>query len=115
MSDCLFCRIAAKEMPSNIVYEDNDFLAFHDISPKAPVHVLIIPKKHLPDLDAADEVDLAMLGRLNLLAKNLAAQLGINESGYRLLTNCKSDSGQIVFHLHYHLLGGRFLGDICEP
>ena len=90
------------------------FRSFHDIAPKAPVHVLIIPKKHLQYLDEMTEADLELIGRLNLVATRIARQLGIGPSGYRVLTNCGADSGQEVFHLHYHLIGGRFLGDFCN-
>ena len=114
MEDCLFCKIAAGQIPSSKVYEDEEFLAFRDIAPKAPVHILIIPKKHLADLASCTEEDLTMLGKLNFLANKIAEAEGILNSGFRLLTNCRADSGQEVAHLHYHLIGGHFLGDFCE-
>lgn len=113
MTDCLFCKMVSKEIPTTIVYEDEDVLAFNDIAPKAPVHVLIIPKKHIESLAAATEEDARILGKLQMLAHRLAKELGIAESGYRVLTNSGKDSGQVVFHLHYHLVGGKTLGDIC--
>ncbi len=113
MTDCLFCKMVNREIPTTIVYEDEDVLAFNDIAPKAPVHVLIIPKKHIESLAAATEDDLRILGKLQMVAHRLAKELGVAESGYRVLTNSGKDSGQVVFHLHYHLVGGKTLGDIC--
>ena len=113
MSDCLFCKFAQKEMTPDIVYEDADILAFRDIAPKAPVHVLIITKKHITSLAEAEAEDIALLAKIQWVAKQIAKDLEIDESGYRLLTNCRADSGQEVPHLHYHLLGGAKLGDIC--
>lgn len=113
MTDCLFCKMVTKEIPTTIVYEDDDVLAFNDIAPKAPVHVLIIPKKHIENLADATEEDLALLGKLQMVAHKLAKELGIAETGYRVLTNSGKDSGQVVFHMHYHLVGGKVLGDIC--
>lgn len=113
MTDCLFCKIAAGEIPSTKVYEDDELLAFKDISPKAPVHILIIPKKHITSLADAQTKDATLLAKIQILAGLLAAQQGIKESGFRVLTNSGKDSGQEVPHLHYHLLGGGQLGDIC--
>lgn len=113
MTDCLFCKMVNKEIPTEIVYEDEDVLAFKDIAPKAPVHVLIIPKKHITSLEAATEEDERLLGKMQMTAQRLARELGIADSGYRVLTNSGKDSGQMVFHLHYHLVGGKVLGDIC--
>ncbi len=113
MEDCLFCKIAAGEIPSNKVYEDDEVLAFRDISPKAPTHILIIPKKHIARLADADEADAVLLAKIQILAKLLAEAEGIAASGYRVVTNSGEDSGQEVQHLHYHLLGGKKLGDIC--
>lgn len=112
MEDCLFCKMAAKEIVPDIVYEDEKFLAFKDIKPAAPVHILIIPKKHFPGINDIRFTDAPLIGELHLLANKLAQEAGIAESGYRLLTNCGADSGQQVQHLHFHLLGGRFLGPI---
>ena len=106
MSDsCLFCRIVRKEIPAKIVYEDEEMLAFRDIDPKAPTHVLVIPRAHIPSLNEAS--DAAQLGRLVLTARKIAASEGIAESGYRLVFNTGADSGQTVHHVHLHLLGGR--------
>ena len=113
MTDCLFCKMVNKEIPTTIVYEDDDVLAFKDIAPKAPVHVLIIPKKHIENLAAATAEDAQILGKMQMVAHQLAEELGIAESGYRVLTNSGKDSGQEVFHIHYHLVGGRVLGDFC--
>ena len=109
MSDCLFCKIAAGEIPSNKAFEDDRVYAFHDISPQAPTHVLLIPKRHIASLSEAREGDRELLGHMLLTAKQLAAELGIDGSGYRLVTNAGADGGQTVFHLHMHLLGGRGL------
>lgn len=106
MTDCLFCKIAAGDIPSAKVYEDEEILAFRDIAPKAPTHILIIPKKHMASLAEAGEEDAALLGRMQLLAKKLAEQEGIAVSGFRIVSNSGPDSGQEVAHLHYHLMGG---------
>ncbi|MBO8159146.1 histidine triad nucleotide-binding protein [Thermosyntropha sp.] len=105
--DCIFCKIIAKDMPSKIVYEDDKVMAIEDINPAAPVHILIIPKKHIPSLDALNEDDLNIMGHIQLVASRLARELKIAENGYRLVNNCKEWGGQTVFHIHYHLLGGR--------
>jgi histidine triad (HIT) family protein len=104
---CLFCRIIRKEIPANIVWEDAHSLAFRDIDPKAPTHVLVIPKVHVASLN--DATDPAMLGRLMLAAREIAAEEGISEAGYRVVLNTGAGAGQTVFHLHLHLLGGRKL------
>ena len=106
-SDCLFCRIARREIPANIVREDEDTLAFRDIDPKAPTHVLVIPKTHVGSLN--DAVDAETLGRLLLVARDIAAAEGIASSGYRTVINTGADSGQTVHHVHVHVLGGRHL------
>ena len=113
MADCLFCKIAAGEIPCNKVYEDDDVLAFRDIAPKAPTHILIIPKKHIAHLADCTEEDAVLLAKIQLLAKLLADEEGIARSGFRVVSNSGEDSGQDVAHLHYHLLGGKKLGDIC--
>jgi histidine triad (HIT) family protein len=105
--DCLFCRILAGDIPAEIIYESNDSLAFRDINPQAPTHVLIIPRRHIAtinDLQAGDE---SVVGGLYLAAKTIAAQEGLAEDGYRVVMNCNEGAGQTVFHLHLHLLGGR--------
>ena len=109
MSDCLFCKIAAGDIPSKIVHQDDELIAFHDIGPQAPVHILIVPRKHIVSLDDADEADLALMGRILLTSKQIAAEQGI-AGGYRVVNNCGASAGQSVFHIHFHLLGGRSLG-----
>ena len=109
MSDCLFCKIAAKEIPSTGVYEDEEILAFKDINPVAPVHILIIPKKHLSSVNDIMKGDEAVIGRIFRVAAELARELGIAESGYRIVTNTGTDGGQVVGHLHFHLIGGKAL------
>jgi histidine triad (HIT) family protein len=104
----LFCRIIKKEIPATIVAEDQHCVAFRDINPQAPVHILVIPREHVPSLNEAK--DAAMIGRLNLLAAQLAKSEGLAEGGYRTVINTNADAGQTVFHLHLHLLGGRRLG-----
>ncbi|MDH7479408.1 MAG: histidine triad nucleotide-binding protein [Syntrophomonadaceae bacterium] len=107
MKDCLFCRIIAGEVPSQKVYEDERVLAFKDINPVAPVHVLVVPKQHLGSLSDAGEEELSLLGHLQLVAARLAGQTGVAPGGYRVVTNCGPDGGQTIHHLHLHLLGGR--------
>ena len=104
---CLFCRIVRKEIPAAIVAETADCVAFRDINPQAPVHVLVVPRKHVESLDRAD--DAALVGRLSLVAADLARREGIAERGYRTVINTNADAGQTVFHIHLHLLGGRKL------
>ncbi len=110
MDSCIFCRIVAGEAPAQVVYEDEELFAFKDRHPAAPVHVLIIPRRHIVSLAEAAPDDAALLGRMALLAGELARQEGIAESGFRLVTNSGRGAGQSVFHLHWHLLGGRYLG-----
>jgi histidine triad (HIT) family protein len=104
---CLFCRIIRKEIPAQIVAETDDCIAFRDINPQAPVHLLIVPREHVPSLDQAG--DAALVGRLALFAADLARQEGIAARGYRAVINTNADAGQTVFHIHLHLLGGRKL------
>jgi histidine triad (HIT) family protein len=106
MSACIFCRIVSKATPADVVYEDENVLAFHDIHPKYPVHVLIIPKAHLPFVPEADVSQDALLGKLLRIGAQIAAEKGITKTGFRLLTNAGPHSGQIVHHLHIHLIGG---------
>ncbi|MBB6729717.1 histidine triad nucleotide-binding protein [Cohnella zeiphila] len=110
--DCLFCKIAEGSIPSRKVYEDEHVLAFEDIQPQAPVHLLVIPKKHIASLDEAGPEDAELLGRVALAARQAARDAGIAESGYRVITNIGKDSGQVVFHVHYHVLGGEPLGPL---
>lgn len=106
MSDCVFCGIVQGEIPSKKVYEDDRILCFHDLEPKAPVHVLIIPKKHIASLDQVKEEDRDLLGYIMVKVKDIAEALGL-ENGYRLVNNCGEDGFQTVQHLHFHLLGKR--------
>ena len=108
-TDCLFCKIIAGEIPANKVYSDEDVFAFHDINPQAPVHVLVVPTRHLARADAANEADEALLGRLILKANQIAADLGLGDEGYRYVINTGQHGGQTVLHLHLHILGGRAL------
>jgi histidine triad (HIT) family protein len=110
MSDCIFCKIAAGEIPSRKLYEDGEIYAFHDINPQAPVHFLLIPKKHVPSIMELEKADTGLLGRLLFKARELAAEQGCGEKGARFVINCKADGGQTVDHLHIHVLGGRALG-----
>jgi histidine triad (HIT) family protein len=107
--DCLFCKIVNRELPADIVYEDDELVAFNDISPQAPTHILIIPKKHLATVNDLTEAEINLPGALVLRARALAAEKGIAEPGYRLIFNCNRGGGQTVYHLHLHLLGGRQL------
>jgi len=109
MSDCLFCKIAAGEIPAKLVHQDDDVIAFHDISPQAPVHLLVVPRRHLASLDEAAGEDGELLGRILLTIRRLARELGV-ETGYRVVNNCGASAGQSVFHIHFHLLGGRPMG-----
>ncbi|HXV47555.1 MAG TPA: histidine triad nucleotide-binding protein [Candidatus Binatia bacterium] len=109
MSDCLFCGIAGGKIKANIVYQNDAILAFKDIAPKAPVHILLIPRKHLASVADVGDQDRALIGQIFQAAAQLARDQGIAESGYRIVVNSGSDAGQSVFHLHYHLLGGRQL------
>jgi histidine triad (HIT) family protein len=107
--DCLFCRIVARQLPSEVVYEDDEVFAFNDINPQAPTHVLIIPKQHVATVNDVADDDAAVFSTLVLRARAIAADRGIATSGYRLLFNCNAAGGQTVYHLHLHLLGGRQL------
>ena len=104
---CLFCRIVRREIPAKVIHEDEHTVAFRDIDPKAPTHVLVIPKEHVPSLNEA--TDAAQIGRLMLVAAQIAKSEGIAEDGYRTVVNSGANAGQTVFHLHLHLLGGRRL------
>jgi len=107
--NCIFCKIVSGEIPSTKVYEDEDMLAFRDLSPQAPEHVLLVPKKHIQSISHAGQEDLSLLGKMQLKLAEIARNLGLEEAGYRVVTNIGSDGGQTVDHLHYHLLGGRSL------
>jgi histidine triad (HIT) family protein len=107
MSECLFCKFVSGEITPNIVYQDDEVLAFRDINPQSPTHILIIPKRHISTLNDLTPEDAELVGKLYLTAKKLAADEGIDESGYRTVMNCNEEAGQSVFHIHLHLLGGR--------
>jgi histidine triad (HIT) family protein len=107
--DCIFCQIANGKIPSQKVYEDEDLFAFHDIQPAAPTHVLVIPKKHLSTLMDVTEEDGALIGKIFIVIKKVAKQLGLDEAGFRVVNNMGEQGGQTVYHLHFHLLGGREL------
>lgn len=109
MEDCLFCKIIKGEIPSEKVYEDEEILAFKDINPLAPVHILVIPKKHIATADDIEEIDEPVIGKMFTVIKKLAKENNL-ENGYRIINNCKEDGGQEVKHLHFHLIGGRKLG-----
>ncbi|HET7307634.1 MAG TPA: histidine triad nucleotide-binding protein [Gammaproteobacteria bacterium] len=109
MSDCLFCKIIAGELPGDIVFQNDEFVAFRDINPQAPTHLLIVPRRHIPTLNDLTDKDAGLTGRLSLVAKELATREGIAEDGYRVVMNCNAGAGQTVWHIHMHLLGGRTL------
>jgi histidine triad (HIT) family protein len=110
MSDCLFCKIIEGSIPSETVFEDDLCLAFKDINPAAPVHLLIIPKEHISTLNDISKNNQAVVGHIYSVAAQLADKFGLAEGGYRVVANCNADAGQTVFHIHFHLLGGRQLG-----
>ena len=107
--DCVFCQIVDGKIPGDIVYQDEEVLAFRDINPRALVHLLIIPKKHFASLNQLTEKEMLLMGRMIGVARQLAEREGVSESGYRLVINCGEEGGQLVLHLHLHLLGGRQL------
>ncbi|AZR73168.1 histidine triad nucleotide-binding protein [Anoxybacter fermentans] len=108
MSDCIFCKIAAGEMGTEFIYEDDQVVAFRDINPVAPVHILVIPKKHIPSANELTEADNQLIGHIFQVIKKLAQKENLNQ-GYRIVNNCGREGGQTVHHLHFHLLGGRNL------
>ena len=115
MNDCIFCKIIKREIPSEIVYEDNEIIAFRDVNPAAPVHVLVIPKKHISSLVDLTEDDEKVVGRIYTVINKIAKEEGIDEKGFRVVVNCGEDGGQEVKHLHFHILGGKKLGiKICD-
>ena len=107
MNDCLFCKMISGEIPCDIVYEDESVFAFRDIDPKAPTHILLIPRKHIRSINELGESERNLAGELLLTAKKIAKDEGIDESGFRTIFNTNSDGGQTVFHIHMHILGGR--------
>jgi len=111
MQDCIFCKIIKGEIPSNKVYEDDEILAFHDINPAAPIHILVIPKKHISMLTDLRKEDEALVGKIYTTINKIAEKEGFKEQGYRVIANCGKDSGQEVMHIHFHILAGKKLGD----
>lgn len=111
MEDCVFCKIIDKQIPADILYEDEEMIVFRDIKPKAPIHLLVVPKKHIPTINDISEDDIAYMGRIIYRAKVMAIKQGIGESGYKLIFNCGPEGGQVVYHVHLHLLGGKPLGE----
>ena len=107
--DCIFCKIVADKSPAEILYRDDLVTAFRDIHPAAPVHILIVPNKHIPSIKELTEEDESLIGHLHLVAKQIAVEEGIADKGYRLITNTGHDGGQVVYHLHLHLIGGKAL------
>ena len=111
MEDCLFCKIVKGEIPSTKVYEDEFVYAFKDINPEAPVHILVIPKKHIGSINKIEKEDEELIGKIFTTIKKVAKDQGIAESGYRVVSNCGKDAGQTVMHLHFHILGGKTLSE----
>ncbi len=105
--DCIFCKIIAKEIPGELLFQDERVTAFRDIQPVAPVHILIVPNKHIPSMNDVSTEDESLIGYMHLVAQKLAKEAGIAESGYRLTFNTGDDGGQVVYHIHLHLMGGR--------
>jgi histidine triad (HIT) family protein len=105
--DCIFCKIAAKQIPAKLVHEDSAVVAFRDINPEAPTHILIIPREHIETVNDLNATNAGLIGKMYLAAKELAAKEGLAERGYRLVLNCGPEAGQAVFHIHLHMLGGR--------
>jgi histidine triad (HIT) family protein len=105
--DCIFCKIVARQIPADIVHEDDDVVAFKDIHPQAPLHVLIIPKTHIATVNDIPEAESAVVGRMAMAARRIARDAGVADDGYRLVMNCLAGGGQTVFHIHMHLLGGK--------
>ncbi len=111
MEDCLFCKIIKGEIPSTKVYEDEDILAFNDINPAAPIHILVIPKKHIESLANMQKEDEAVVGKIYGVINKIAEEKGFKDNGYRVIVNCGKDAGQEVMHLHFHVLAGAKFGD----
>ena len=107
MTSCIFCKIVNKEIPSKIIYEDEKVLAFEDVAPQSPVHILIIPKKHYSTILDVEETTAELIGHVFMIAKKIAKQKGFAEKGFRIVMNCNTEGGQTVYHLHFHLLAGR--------
>lgn len=110
MTDCVFCKIIAGEIPGEIVHQDDDVVAFRDLNPQAPTHVLVVPRRHIATINDLQEGDAELVGRLYLAAAAVARQEGIDRRGYRTVMNCNAEAGQSVYHIHLHVLGGRVMG-----
>ena len=111
MEDCIFCKIIKGEIPSNKVYEDEEILAFHDINPAAPIHILVIPKKHIDSLAKIEKEDEILIGKIYGVINKIAEEKGFKDEGYRVIVNCGENGGQEVMHLHFHILAGTKLGE----
>lgn len=111
MEDCVFCKIIKGEIPSERVYEDNEIIAIKDINPAAPIHILVIPKKHIPTLLDVNDEDNYLIGKIYKTINKIAKDIGIENDGFRVIANCGKDSGQEVMHIHFHLLAGKKLGE----
>lgn len=111
MEDCIFCKIINREIPSKIVYEDEKVIAFNDVNPAAPIHILVIPKKHIPTLLGVPEDENELISYIYQIINKIAQEYGFAEKGFRVIANCGEDSGQEVQHIHFHVLGGKKLGD----
>ncbi|WP_077367976.1 histidine triad nucleotide-binding protein [Anaerosalibacter sp. Marseille-P3206] len=109
MSECIFCKIAHGEIPSDIIYEDDKVVAFNDIEPQSPVHFLVIPKEHIPSIKNIDEDNASLIGHITMVINSIAKEKGLDKDGYRIVNNCGEHGGQTVEHLHFHVLGGRYL------
>lgn len=107
--DCIFCKIVNKELESNIVYEDDKVIAFHDVNPQAPIHILFIPKEHIESANSINETNAHLIGHIHTAINKVAKDLGIDRDGYRIVNNCGINGGQTVYHIHFHLLAGRQL------
>ena len=109
MEDCIFCKIAAGDIPADKVYEDDTVVAFRDLNPQAPTHVLVVPRKHIATLNDLEAEDEAVVGRMYAAVREIAQREDLAEAGYRTVVNCNEAGGQVVFHIHLHLLGGRMM------
>jgi histidine triad (HIT) family protein len=110
MQDCVFCKIASGEIPSKEVYSDDEFFAFRDLNPQAPTHILLVPRKHVDQIVEFGDADAPLIGRMILVANKIAESEGLGDKGFRYVINCNEQGGQTVFHVHVHILGGRFMG-----
>ncbi len=112
MKNCIFCKIINRDLPSEIVYEDEKVIAFKDINPQAPIHILICPKKHIETINDLEEGDKDIIGHIFLVAKKLAKDLNVDKRGYRVIVNCNKEGGQEIYHIHFHFLAGKTLGKL---